>query len=124
MRRLFRFKEEKDGSWLDGYARTCRIARKICVKMNLPFLTQVIAESTWRAMGWVCDARPNAVITTLVLRWRSTKWWQSTKAVEMTNDPYNHTRWETQVELAQPRVLDKVAAGWSGDEDWTFNRAR
>ena len=52
----------------------------------------MIAESVWRATGWVSDERPNAVIDTLrqVSRWRSTKWWQPTKAVGATNDSYNH----------------------------------
>ena len=29
---------------------------------GLTFLCEIIAESTWRSMGWVCDQRPNAVI--------------------------------------------------------------
>ena len=33
--------------------------------MGLPFLYEVFAESLWRAMGWVCDEGPNAVINTL-----------------------------------------------------------
>ena len=33
--------------------------------MGLPFLYQIIAESMWRAMGWVCDQRPTAVIESL-----------------------------------------------------------
>ena len=64
--------------------------------MKLPFLSEVIAESMWRAMGCVCDGRPNAEINNLkqVFRWRSTKWLQSTEAVETKNDPYNHTSWK------------------------------
>ena len=29
------------------------------------FLFEIIAESMWRAMGWVWDQRPNAVIDSL-----------------------------------------------------------
>ena len=29
------------------------------------FVYEVIAESMWRPMGWVCDERANAVIDTL-----------------------------------------------------------
>ena len=40
------------------------------------FLSEVIAESMWRAMGWILDESPNTVINSLkkVFRWRSTKW--------------------------------------------------
>ena len=68
------------------YTRTCRIARKILVNLGSPFLSEVIAESVWRAMGWVCDQRPHAIINALkhVFKWRSTKWWQTTETIEMT----------------------------------------
>ena len=67
---------------------------KTWVDMELHFLSDMIAESMWRAMGWVFDERPNAVINTLkqVFRWRSAKWWQSTQASGMKSDPHNHTR--------------------------------
>ena len=32
--------------------------------MKLPFLSEVIAESMWSAMGWVCHQSPNVVINT------------------------------------------------------------
>ena len=60
MLRLFRFTREKEETLVDYYARTCKTARKIWVQMCLPFLYEVIAESMWRAMGWVCYERPNA----------------------------------------------------------------
>ena len=47
----FRFKREKDKTWADYYARTCRTAMKK-VQMGLSFLHEVIAESMWRAMGY------------------------------------------------------------------------
>ena len=37
------------------FTRTATVARKIWTKMKLQFLSEVIAESMWRAMGWVCD---------------------------------------------------------------------
>ena len=95
--------------------------------MKTPFLSDVIAECMWRAMGWVCDQGPNAVINTLkqVFTWRSTKWWHPTRAVEVKNDPYNHTRfphmwgWHN-----RGRVWDTVATGWAGHEDWACKRVR
>ena len=38
-------------------------------------LPEMIADSMWRAMGWVCDEKPNALIHTLkqVSRRRNTK---------------------------------------------------
>ena len=27
-----------------------------------PYLAETIAESMWRAVGWMCDRRPNAVL--------------------------------------------------------------
>ena len=65
MLRLFRFKKQKEKTWVDYYARTRRTARKIWVQIRLPFLYELIAESMWRAMGWVCDERSNAVNDTL-----------------------------------------------------------
>ena len=68
-------------------------ARKIWIQMELPFLYEIIAESMWRAMEWVCDQRPNAVVASLkqVFRWRSSQWWHSTHAEGMRDDPMNHT---------------------------------
>ena len=72
-------------------------------------------------MGWVCDDRPTAVINTLrqVLKWRSTKWWRSTEASEMEEDPFNHTRWKHKWGWHNRGcVWDKVATELAGDEDW------
>ena len=33
--------------------------------MKLPFVSEMIAESMWRATGWTRDTRPNAVLTRL-----------------------------------------------------------
>ena len=92
---IFRFKREKDETWADYYARTCSKARNIWLQMGVPSLYEVIAKIIWRAMGWVCDERPTAVIDTTknVFRWESTKWWQPTQASGTKEDPCNHTKW-------------------------------
>ena len=56
--------KQKEETWVDYYARACKTARKIWVQKGLTFLYEVIAESMWRAMGWSCDEKPNAVINT------------------------------------------------------------
>ena len=43
---------QKNGGTSTDFARTCRTARKIWVKMGLPFQYEVIAESMWRTVGW------------------------------------------------------------------------
>ena len=64
-RRSFRFKKKEDEA-LKGYCqKTARAAGTIWTKKKLSFLSEVIAESMWRAMGWPCDPKPNAVVTTL-----------------------------------------------------------
>ena len=94
MSRLYRFKEDKDEKWSDYHTKTQKKGEKILV----PLLSEVIAESMWRAMGWVCYERPNAVINTLkqVFGWRNTKRCHSTQASGMKNDH----KVETQMELA------------------------
>ena len=126
MSRLFRFKKEEDGTWAKYCTSAARIVRIIWFNMELPFLSEVIAESMWRAMGWVCDERPNAVINTLkqVFRWRSTKWWQSTQASGMKSDPHNHTRWNHKCGWRNRGcVWDKLATERAGEKDWTSKRA-
>ena len=74
----------------------CKEARKIWIQMGLPFLFEIIVERMWRAMGWECNQRPNAVIDSMkqVFRWRSSRWWHSTHTEGMRDDPMNHTRWK------------------------------
>ena len=62
MMRLFRFKRGKDETWVEYHTRCCKAARKIWIQLGLPFPSAKIAENMWRALGWVCDQRPNAVI--------------------------------------------------------------
>ena len=75
----------------------------------------------WQAMGWVCNERPNAVINTLknVYRWRCTRWWQSTHARKMKEDPGNHTRWKQKWRWhKRGNVWVRIATDWVGKEDW------
>ena len=65
MRRLYSSKKEEGETLAEYYTRTTRIARTIRTKMKLPILSEVIAESMWRAMEWACDTKPNKVINTL-----------------------------------------------------------
>ena len=89
------------------------------MKHGLTF-TRELAER--RAMGWVCDERPNAAIHTLkhVFRWRSTKWWRSTQAIRcgkrtrVTSRDGNISSGGT-IEDASG---DKLATDWSSKEDW------
>ena len=97
MRWVFRFKKEEDETWANCCARAAR-APKACGEQ-------------WD--GSVMK-KPNAVIHTLkqVFRWRSTKSWQSTQAVQMKKDPNNHTRWK--------HMWAGTTAGVSGTE-WLLN---
>ena len=88
--------------------------------MKLPTLSEVIAEIMWRAMGWVCNTRPNAVLVSLVhaFEWRSTTWWQNLQAEKMREDPYNHTCWKHIRGWHNRRcVWDKIPTEWSGKEN-------
>ena len=96
--------------------------------MKLPFLSEMIAESMWRAMGLACDPKPNAVISTLqhAFEWRSTKWWQTATAIEMSNDPNIHTRWRARGvgTINSGCVWDRVASDWTDKEEWSSTRKR
>ena len=113
--------KEVDETWAYYCTRSARVAKKMWIKMKFQFLSEVIAESMWRAVGWVCDERPNAVINTLkqVFRWRSTTWWQSIQASVMKSDPHNHTRWKHKCGWHNRGcVWDKLATESAGKEDW------
>ena len=81
---------------------------------------EVIADSMWRAIGWICDERQNAVIDTLrnYFRWRSPRWWQATHAKGMRDDSNNYTRWTTHqgVWYNRGNVWDKIATDWAGEK--------
>ena len=55
MVRLFRDKRHKEETWVADHKRICNMSRKIWTQMGLSFFHERIAESVWRAMGWVCD---------------------------------------------------------------------
>ena len=85
----------------------------------------MIAENMWRAVGWTCDSKPNAVLTTLkyICAWRSTAWWQNTKARNITVDSNNHTRWKHMWEVHNRGCVgDKIAPEWAGEEEWSNKR--
>ena len=94
--------------------------------MGLPFLYEVIAERMWRAMGWVCDGRSNAVIDTLKKRsidGEARDRWHSLQTEMMERDPENHTRWKHKWGWHnRGNVWDKIATDWAGREDWTRER--
>ena len=88
MTRLFRLKRRKDETWVEYQTRTSILARKIWMQMKLPLLCEKFADSKWRAMGWVCDEKTNAVIFSLKMyKWRSTRWRQSLQTRMMKEDP-------------------------------------
>ena len=123
--RLFRFRRGKDETWVGYRTRCCKAARKIWIQMGLSFLYDIIAESMWRAMGWVCAQRPNAVVASLkqVFRWRSTQWWHTTQTEGMRDEPLNHTRWKHNCKWHnRGNVWDKIATDWAGEDDWISKR--
>ena len=67
MTKSFLLERQKEGTWVEYETRTSTMARKIWVQMKLPFLflKKKIAESVWRAMGWACNEKWNAVIFSL-----------------------------------------------------------
>ena len=122
MIKLFRLKRQKDETWVEYHTRTCNLARKIWVKMKLPFLYEKVAESMWRAMGWACDKKVNTVTYSLkkVFKWKSTRWWHSLHTDMMKEDSENHTRWKHKLGWHnRGNVWHKMASSWAGKEDWT-----
>ena len=62
-------------------------------------------------MGWACDPKRNAVLTALkhAFEWRSTKWWQNPKAIEMTNDPFNRgCVWDKVARMGRQRRMEQL----------------
>ena len=57
--------------------------------------------------------------------WRSTMWWQNTRAIIMKHDPCNHTRWKHKWSLhTRGCVWDRVASEWSEKEQWNKERKK
>ena len=103
------------------------MTRKKSIQMGLPFLFESIAESMWRAMGWACDGKSNAVINSLkkVCRRRSTRWWHSLQTEVMERDCESHTRWKHKRRWRnRGHVWDKIAMDWASKEDWMRARER
>ena len=74
-------------------------------------------------MGWKCDTRPNAVLRPFdyAFAWRSMVRWQKTNALNLMLDPSNHTRWETQMKVAQSGLrVGSVGfgMGWGERVEW------
>ena len=117
MRRLFRSKKKEDENFTGYCQRTARAVRTIWTKMKLPFLSEVIAEGTWRGVGWTCDPKPTAVLTTLKHAFK----WRCTKVVAEYTSNRNHRGlvqphdMETHVGLAQSWVClgqDRLQMVW------------
>ena len=117
MRRLFRSKKKEDENFTGYCQRTARAVRTIWTKMKLPFLSEVIAEGTWRGVGWACDPKPTAVLTTL----KHAEKWRCTKVVAEYTSNRNHRGpaqphdMETHVVLAQSWVYlgqDRLRMVW------------
>ena len=70
--------------------------------MGFTFLHEVIAESMWRAMGWVCDERANAVINHLEKRLQKKKY----KVVAIHADKNDERR------PVQPHPMEASSVGW------------
>ena len=125
MMRLFRFKRGKDETWVGYRTRCCKAARKIWIQMGLSVLYDIIAESMWRDMGWVCYQRPDTVVASLqqVFRWRSSQWWHTAQTEGMRDDPLNHTGWKHKWNWHnRGNVWDNMSSDWAGEEDWISKR--
>ena len=90
MRRLFRFKRRGDEAWVGDCTRTI-LVRAVWKKRKLRFLSEVIAESAWRTLGWVCDKRSHAVLESMqrIFDWRSICWWKC-ESPTITQDGSTH----------------------------------
>ena len=101
------------------------MARKIWVKMKLPFLSEKVVQSVWRAVGWACIEKENAVIDSVkkVYQWRSTRSWYALHTRMMKKDPETRTRWKHKwCWHNRGNVWDMMATRWAGDKDWMIKR--
>ena len=74
-----------------------KLAKKIWVKKDLLFLSEVTSESMETVVGWVCDERPNAVMEKHEMVAIHASIWNEKRPVQ----PH---KVETQTGLAQSRV--------------------
>ena len=91
--RLFRFKRKQEETWAEFAPEPVKRPGKYGYIWFYLFC-EAIAESVLRAMEWVCDERPNAVINTLKKRCQVEKYKMVAKHAEM----------EAQVGVAQSRM--------------------
>ena len=90
--------------------------------MRLPFLNEIVAESTCRAMG----LKQNCGTDDLDTRVRMEKnevveGYKSSARV----DPNDHTRWKHMSRWHNRGcVWDHIASEWSGEEEWSVKRKR
>ena len=120
MGRHFLFKKE-DETWSDYYTRTCRIGRE----HGVTFVSEVIAESMWRAMGWVCDDRPNAAVDNLkhVFQMETYEMVAVHASIRDGKEPAQPHEVETEVVWPNRGYFwDKLATEWAGKEDWMSKR--
>ena len=66
MPRLFRFKRNKEETWVDYCTRTCNLTRKMWMQMGLFFLYEKNRRKcvTNHGMGWVCDVKTDTMTMT------------------------------------------------------------
>ena len=100
------------------------MARKILVRMTLPFLYEKCGKYVTRH-GWACHEKENAVIFSLkkVCKWRSATRWQSLHTRMMKEDPENRTRWKHKWGWHnRGNVWHMMATCWAGKKDWMITR--
>ena len=60
--RLVRFKEKGRGDIPGILHEDHGNSKNDLQKTKFPISSEMLAESMWRAMGWTCDSKPNAVL--------------------------------------------------------------
>ena len=97
-----------------------KISKNQMEQGKLPFLSEVIAGSMWRSLGWVCVKSTNAVMDPLqhIFTCRNTCWWREMKVSNTVVDPNNHTTWKhewmkVQSWMCMGRMRLRVGWGWT-----------
>ena len=103
MTMLFSLKRQKEETWVEYHTRTCNMARKMWVQMDLPFLNAKIAEGMWRAMGGYAMKRRT---------WEEYEMVAIPTNKKMKEDPENRIRWKRKWRWHnRGNVWDKIATG-------------
>ena len=63
MRRLFRFNKGVDENFTGYCQRKAKGGQTDSDRDEAAIFSEAITESMWRALGWACDPKPNAVLT-------------------------------------------------------------